>query len=66
VRLWHGETVTVRHVVTGDSHRAQHAPTLHFGLGETARVDRAEVHWANGGQLVLEDLAADRYYDVRQ
>jgi hypothetical protein len=54
----------VRQIVTGDSHRSQHANTIHFGLGAATRVDRAEIRWIHGPVLTLGDPAVDRYHDV--
>ena len=54
----------VRQIVTGDSHRSQHAAVVHFGLGEETQVTEAWIHWINGSSLVLRDLAADRFYDI--
>ncbi|MHC1766913.1 MAG: CRTAC1 family protein [Verrucomicrobiia bacterium] len=54
----------VRQVVTGDSHRAQHAATVHFGLGSATRVASAEVRWSNGETVTMRDLPANRYYSV--
>ncbi len=40
-------------MVTGDSHRSQHAPHLHFGLGPATHVEAVEVRWPNGQTNVL-------------
>ena len=42
----------VRTVVTGDSHRAQHATKLHFGLGTADRISRADIQWGNGQRAI--------------
>jgi hypothetical protein len=68
----HGARVTLhgsagiqeRWLVTGDSHRCQHAPVAHFGLGAEDHVDRLEVHWPNGERQVLESPAIKRYHNV--
>jgi len=54
----------VRHVVTGDSHRAQHAPALHFGLGTATNVDGVEVRWPDGTRAHFSGLEADRYHGL--
>ena len=41
-------------------------PRLHFGLGDTATVERIEVSWPDGTKQEFADLAADRVYVVRQ
>jgi len=55
---------SVRQIVTGDSHRSQHANTLHFGLGEADRVDRAEIRWINGPAMTLLQPAVDQYHHI--
>jgi hypothetical protein len=54
----------VRQIVTGDSHRSQHATTLHFGLGETEQVESAEIQWVNGDSMKLHHPAVDHYHNV--
>jgi len=51
---------TVRHVVTGDSHRSQHATQIHFGLGAATNVAAVEVHWPDGRTSTLNQPAIDR------
>lgn len=54
----------VRVVVNGDSHRSQHAPRVHFGLGADPTVDRAEIRWPDGRVTRLERPVAGRYHRV--
>jgi len=54
----------IRHLVTGDSYRSQHAPTAHFGLGSRTNVQRLEVIWPNGQSKKLIDPAVNRYHLV--
>jgi hypothetical protein len=65
VKLWAKGRATVRQIVTGDSSRAQHSNTLHFGLGDAERVDRAEVRWTDGRQITLRQPALNRYHWIR-
>jgi hypothetical protein len=51
-----------RPVVTGDSYRSQHAPTLHFGLGAETNVVGIEVRWVNGKTNWLSQPAINRYH----
>ncbi len=51
-------------VLSGDSFNAQHAPVLHFGLGETQAVTRIEVRWPNGEVTTLDTPAVDTYHDI--
>jgi enediyne biosynthesis protein E4 len=54
----------IRQIVTGDSHRSQHANTVHFGLGDSDHVNRAEIRWADGTAVSLTHPAVDRYHDL--
>jgi hypothetical protein len=54
----------VSQIVTGDSHRSQHANTIHFGLGEARQLDSVEIRWANGQSITLRQPAIDQYHQV--
>ena len=45
VRLYRGDQVLTRQVGGGGGYLSQSSRTLHFGLGDTATIDRAEVRW---------------------
>jgi enediyne biosynthesis protein E4 len=64
VALQSGGLRAVRQIVTGDSHRSQHPSTVHFGLGEGARVDTVELRWAAGQTLTLREPAVNRYHAI--
>ena len=53
------------HLVTGDSHRAQHANVASFGLGSSDRVERVLVKWLNGHVVTLENPAINTYHLIR-
>ena len=55
----------VRQIVTGDSHRSQHANMLHFGLGEAARVESVQIRWSDGQVVTLREPALNRYHTIR-
>ncbi|HXT39260.1 MAG TPA: CRTAC1 family protein [Candidatus Angelobacter sp.] len=55
----------VREIVTGDSHRSQHANAVHFGLGKAERVNRVEVRWPNGRVVTLREPTLNRYHLIR-
>jgi hypothetical protein len=65
VTLHQARRSTTRHVVTGDSFRSQHPPTVHFGLGAAPSVDRVEVRWPDGRALELASPEIDRVHDIR-
>jgi hypothetical protein len=66
VTLRYGGHSAVREIVNGDSHRAQHAATLHFGLGEADRIDNVEIRWPNGGPVTLREPALNRYHVISE
>jgi len=49
-------------VVTGDSWRAQHPFTAHFGLGNVTSVDSLEAHWPDGRVTRLANPLAGKYH----
>jgi enediyne biosynthesis protein E4 len=64
VFLRHRDGVTFRPIVTGDSHRTQHATVVHFGLGRLEAVEQVEVRWADGRSRVLMNPPINRYHAV--
>lgn len=48
VTLRHGGRADRRWIVTGDSHRSQHARAVHFGLGSETAVAEVEVRYVSG------------------
>ena len=66
IRAAAGDLVQLGEVVSGGSYISQNDLRLHFGLGSHERVDRAEVMWPDGKKETLTNLAADRFYVVRE
>jgi enediyne biosynthesis protein E4 len=66
VRVTAGDLVQLGEVNSGGSYLSQNDLRVHFGLGLHARVDKAEVIWPGGKTETLTNLAADRFYTVRQ
>jgi enediyne biosynthesis protein E4 len=64
VRIGYDGHRAVRQIVTGDSHRSQHATTVHFGLGKVDRVDRVEIRWPNGQTITLSQPEVNRYHSI--
>jgi len=56
--------IHVGRVVTGESLMAQHATTLHFGLGEAEGVESIEVRWPSGASRVLRRPEPNRYHRI--
>ena len=66
VRVTCGDLVQLEEVISGGSYLSQDDLRLHFGLGTHDKVDKAEVLWPNGKVETLVNLAADRFYNVRE
>jgi hypothetical protein len=66
VRATAGDLVQLDEVLSGGSYLSQHDLRIHFGLGSHERLDQAEILWPNGKKETLTNLAADRFYVVRE
>jgi enediyne biosynthesis protein E4 len=58
-------TKKIAAVVSGDSFRSQHPTTLHFGLGEVAQVDAAEIRWPGGAVTRMAGPQINQTHAVR-
>ncbi|MCH8924044.1 MAG: ASPIC/UnbV domain-containing protein [Planctomycetes bacterium] len=62
-----GESVPLlRTLRAGDGFLSQSSKWIHFGLGETAKIDRLVVKWPGGVDEEFRDLTADRRYRIVQ
>jgi hypothetical protein len=66
VRATAGDLVQLGEVISGGSYLSQNDLRIHFGLGDHQRLDKAEVLWPDGKVETLTNLAADRFYSVRE
>ena len=66
VRAFAGDLVQMDEVVSGGSYLSQNDVRVHFGLGTHDRVDKVEITWPGGSKEQLTNLAADRFYVVRE
>ena len=66
VRATAGDLVQLGEVLSGGSYLSQNDLRIHFGLGQHIRVDHADVLWPDGKKETLTNLAADRFYVVRE
>ena len=66
VRAIAGDLVQTGELISGGSYLSQHDLRIHFGLGDHQKVDRAEVLWPDGKREVVTNLAADRFYMIRE
>lgn len=66
IRATAGDLVQLGEVISGGSYLSQNDLRIHFGLGSHGKIDRAQVTWPDGKVEVLSNLAADRFYTVRE
>jgi hypothetical protein len=66
VKVTAGDLVQTSAVLSGGSYLSQNDLRIHFGVGSSKRVDKVEILWPTGKTEVLTDLAADRFYDVKE
>ena len=53
-------------VKTGSGYLGSSDPRIHFGLGESAQIDRIRILWPDGSEETLEGLPAERLQVVEQ
>jgi hypothetical protein len=66
VRVTSGKIAQLGEVLSGGSYLSQNDLRLHFGLGESQKVEKVEIIWPDGNIEPLANLPADRYYFVRE
>ena len=59
-----GKVKMVQDVIGAVGYLSQSDTRVHFGLGDTVRVDAVEVRWAGGRTTKLENVAADQILRV--
>jgi hypothetical protein len=66
VKTTAGDLVQAGEILSGGSYLSQDDLRIHLGLGSRERVDRVEISWPTGKTETLADLAAARFYDVKE
>jgi hypothetical protein len=66
VRATSGDLVQLGEVLSGGSYLSQSDTRIHFGLGTHAQADKVEILWPDGKVETMSNLAADRFYSVRE
>jgi hypothetical protein len=66
VRATAGHLVQFDEVRSGGSYLSQSDLRIHFGLGDHLKVDKVEIIWPNGKIESVLNMAADRYYTIRE
>jgi len=66
VRIETATGVQVRQLVLARGYLSSSEPVLHFGLGESDRMERVTVEWPSGHRQVFTGIAADRRYTITE
>jgi hypothetical protein len=66
VRVQLGTRSQYRWASRTSSYQSSNEPGIHIGLGDTDRVDSAEILWSDGHRQRLGELAAGRRYLIRR
>jgi len=66
VKATAGDLVQMGEVLSGGSYLSQNDLRIHFGLGGRERVDKVQILWPTGKTEIMTDLAADRFYKVKE
>lgn len=66
IELWANGRRQVREVSSGSSYLSVSDSRVHFGLGESRRVDRLQVYWPSGKVDQWEELDVDRFTTLRE
>jgi len=64
VELTAGGRTQHRYATSVSSYLSSSDSRLHFGLGQSTKVERIEITWINGSKSILENIAADRVIKV--
>jgi hypothetical protein len=66
VRLWVGKTVMVRQVNPAGGYLSQSSRVVHFGLGDTSKVDRIEIRWPRGILQTVENPPINTLNQIKE
>jgi hypothetical protein len=66
VRLYIGREIMTRQVNPAGGYLSQSSKTLHFGLGDRARIDRVEIKWPRGTVQTVEDPKINTTHKLRE
>src|SRR3984885_8138583 len=66
VRATAGDLVQLGEVLSEGTYLSQSDLRIHFGLGDHAHIDKAQILWPDGKTETLTNLIADRFYSVRE
>ena len=61
-----GELVQKKELRLSDGFQGSNEPVLHFGLGETAKVDKVTITWQSGTEQSFDNLEAGKIYLIKE
>jgi enediyne biosynthesis protein E4 len=61
-----GKLQQMGEVRSGGSYLSQSDLRIHFGLGPSASIEQVEVVWPDGKKQAFHDVAADRFYKLKE
>jgi enediyne biosynthesis protein E4 len=64
VRVYRGQEILTRQVLSACGYLSQSSKTVHFGLGENKRIDRVEITWPSGIHQRLDDVSINSLNDI--
>ncbi len=64
LKLTAGGVTQTDEVHSGGSYLSQSDQRVHFGLGDTTRIDSLEIHWPSGKVETMQNLDADHFYSI--
>jgi len=66
VRLYSGSDIMTRQVNPAGGYLAQSSKTIHFGLGDRARIDRVEITWPSGVRQIIQQPALNALHPIEE
>ena len=64
IKLTAGGMTQTDQIRSGGSYLSQHDLRVHFGLGDSTKVDTIEIRWPSGTNDTIQNLEADKFYSV--
>jgi len=66
IRVLAGGLSQIREIAGGGSYLSQSDLRANFGLGKAVRMDLVEISWPSGQKQAFRDVAADKFYLIRE
>jgi hypothetical protein len=66
VRIYMGKEVMTRQVNPAGGYLSQSSKTVHFGLGDRAKIDRVEIRWPSGIKQEIANPEINKLHEVEE